>query len=364
MRCNSATAWLALLPADDAKHVRKELGDLGVRVIRLATLPDQMVYDKERLAVQAGKPVEIVFENNDLMPHNFVIVQPGSMEEVGMLGETTGLQPDAFKRQFVPRSNKVIFASRLLQPREQQRLSFTAPTKPGVYPYVCTFPGHWRRMYGALYVVEDLDDYQADPEAYLAKHPLPIARRAVEIQPPAHGMEVRRSASAGRDISIMAAIIANGKQMFTVASCIACHRLNNVGTQVGADLTKIDPKWKPVDVLQKILEPSSHINEKFHTYILSLDSGKTVTGPDHRRNRRRGQADGESAGEVRADDAEEIEHRESEEIERRRSCRRACWTSSPRRNSRPRGLRLLPTAIRTTSCFKAATKRHKPPTID
>jgi hypothetical protein len=78
------------------------------------------------------------------------------------------------ERQYVPASNKVLLASGLLQPRQSERLSFTAPTRPGVYPYVCTYPGHWRRMYGALYVVEDLDEYLADPEAYLAAHPLPI----------------------------------------------------------------------------------------------------------------------------------------------------------------------------------------------
>ena len=162
-------------------------------------------------------------------------------------------------------------------PAFQQRLSFTAPTKPGVYPYLCTFPGHWRRMYGALYVVEDLAEYQANPEAYLAKHELPILDALLKFNRPRTEWKfddlrpLAEQLDHGRNF-------ANGKQMFTVASCIACHRLNNVGTQVGADLTKIDPKWKPVDVLKKILEPSSHINEKFYTYILSLDSGKTVTG--------------------------------------------------------------------------------------
>ncbi|HEX3999471.1 MAG TPA: PVC-type heme-binding CxxCH protein [Pirellulales bacterium] len=267
----------ALLPPDDAKHVRKELGELGVRVVRLATLPEKMEYDKERLVVQAGKPVEIVLENNDLMPHNFVIVEPGSMEEVGTLAETTGLQPDAFKRQFVPRSNKVLFHGRLLQPRETERLSFTAPSKPGVYPYICTFPGHWRRMYGALYVVENLEDYQAAPEAYLAKHVLPINDALLKFNRPRTEWKfddlrpLAENMDHGRNF-------ADGKQMFTVASCIACHRLNNVGTQVGADLTKIDPKWKPVDVLHKLVDPSEHINDKFYTYILSLDTGKTVTG--------------------------------------------------------------------------------------
>ncbi len=267
----------ALLPTDAAKRARRELGKLGVRVVRLATLPERMIYDKDRLVVQAGKPVEIVLENNDLMPHNFVIVQPGGLEEVGMLAETTGLRPDAFARQFVPPSEKVLFHGRLLQPRQTERLSFTMPTKPGVYPYLCTFPGHWRRMYGALYVVDDFEAYQAAPAVYMAAHPLEIADALLKFDRPRTDWKfedlrpLAEKLDRGRNFAV-------GRQMFTLASCVACHRLNNVGTQIGADLTKIDPRWQPVDVLHKIVDPSSHINEKFYTYVLNLDSGKTIAG--------------------------------------------------------------------------------------
>src|SRR3954453_24222270 len=133
-----------------------------------------MLFDKDRLVVKAGKPFEVVFENPDLMPHNFVVTVPGALEEVGLLAEETATQPGAMERNYVPRSKKVLMASRLLQPRESQRLTLTAPGEQGVYPYVCTYPGHWRRMYGALYVVEDLDEFLADPEGYLAGHPLAI----------------------------------------------------------------------------------------------------------------------------------------------------------------------------------------------
>src|SRR5207248_6064041 len=136
------------------------------------------------IAVRAGKPVEFVLDNSDLMPHNFVIIQPGSLEEVGLLSEANAQDPKFAVRQFVPQSDKVLAASRLMQPRDSQRLSFTAPKEPGVYPYVCTYPGHWRRMYGALYVVEDLDAYDANPEAYLAAHPLPIADELLKLNRP------------------------------------------------------------------------------------------------------------------------------------------------------------------------------------
>jgi putative heme-binding domain-containing protein len=273
-----ADALASLLPLNEAKQVRRELGELGVRVLRLATVPDQMLFDKERLAVKAGKPVEILFEDTDLMPHNFVLLQPGALEEVGTLGETAATQPGALERHYVPASNKILVASRLLQPRDAQKLAFTAPAEPGIYPYVCTYPGHWRRMFGALYVVEDLDEYLADAEGYLAAHPLPIRDELLKFNRPRKEWKLEDLASAVEPMD-SGRSFANGKQMFTVANCIACHKLNGVGTEIGPDLTKIDPKKRsPIEVLKDILDPSFRINEKYQSYTFALQSGKTVTG--------------------------------------------------------------------------------------
>ncbi|HJT77749.1 MAG TPA: PVC-type heme-binding CxxCH protein, partial [Gemmataceae bacterium] len=268
----------SLLPRPEAKAARKELGELGVRILRLGTVPDQMLFDKERLVVKAGKPVEVLFENGDLMPHNFALLQPGALEEIGLLAEATATQPGALERGYVPPSPKILVHSRLLQPRDSQKLSFTAPARPGIYPYVCTYPGHWRRMYGALYVVADLDDYLADPEGYLAKHPLPIVDELLKFNRPRKEWKFEELAPAvaamdhGRSF-------ANGKDIFRVASCVGCHKLNNVGNEFGPDLTKIDPKLKaPLEVLHDIVEPSFRINEKYQSFVFEMDSGKLVTG--------------------------------------------------------------------------------------
>jgi putative heme-binding domain-containing protein len=66
--------------------------------------------------------------------------------------------------------------------------------------------------------------------------------------------------------------------MFTVASCVACHKLEGVGNQFGPELTKLDPKWHAADILKEMLEPSAKINEKFQTMVFRLDSGQTITG--------------------------------------------------------------------------------------
>ncbi|MDR3635276.1 MAG: GDSL-type esterase/lipase family protein [Isosphaeraceae bacterium] len=269
----------ALLPRDLAREARRALGELGVRVLRLGTLPEQMLFDKDRLVVQAGKPVEVIFENNDLMPHNFVVTQPGALEEVGLLGESSATQPGALERNYVPPSDKILLSSRLIQPRDVQKLDFTAPRQPGVYPYVCTYPGHWRRMYGALYVVEDLEQYLADPEAYLASRPLSIADPLLKFTGPRKewkyddlASSVEQTASEG------GRSFANGKQMFQVSNCVACHKLNGAGNEIGPDLAKLDAKQTPLDILRSVVEPSAKIDEKYATYLFDTKAGKVVTG--------------------------------------------------------------------------------------
>ena len=272
-----AHALAGLLPADEARHARAALNELGVRVVRVGTLFERMSYDKDVIAVRAGKPVEFLFENSDLMPHNFVIVASGSLEEIGISAEQAAQQPGAAERHYVPQSNKVLLSSTLLQPRASEKLSFVAPTEPGVYPYVCTYPGHWRRMYGALYVVEDLDAYLENPESYLAAHPLAIKDTLLKDRRPRTEWKFDDLAAAvatlkdGRSYG-------SGKQMFQVANCVACHKMDGVGNVFGPDLAKLDQKMQSLDILKELLDPSARINEKFQPYIFELESGKVVTG--------------------------------------------------------------------------------------
>lgn len=274
-----ADALTLLLPVEDGRKIRAELGELGVRVVRVGTLPERMSYDRDVIVVRAGKPVEIVFENFDLMPHNLVIGTPGSMEELGKLAEASAQQPAFQARHFVPQSNKVLLASTLLQPRETQKLSWEAPRQPGVYPIVCTYPGHWMRMHAALYVVDDLDGYLVNPEGYLAKNPVPIKDALLKDRRPRTEWKLEDLASGVESLK-GGRSYATGKQMFQVATCMACHRLEGVGQEFGPDLTKLDPKTHPklIDVLKEVLDPSAKINEKYQTWIFETSAGKTVTG--------------------------------------------------------------------------------------
>jgi hypothetical protein len=79
--------WPAIWPPPSRpalRRVSKDLRGLRVPVFVIRTVREQMRYDTPRLVVTAGQPFEIRFENVDFMPHNLVLVRPGTREKVGL----------------------------------------------------------------------------------------------------------------------------------------------------------------------------------------------------------------------------------------------------------------------------------------
>ena len=111
-----------------------------------------LLYDVREFKVKAGAPVKLVFENPDVTPHNLLIVQPGAADEVGLAGNEMAKTPDGLAKGFIPDSPKILHKTRMLNQGDQEVLRFTAPTAPGHYPYLCTFPGHWLVMKGEMIV--------------------------------------------------------------------------------------------------------------------------------------------------------------------------------------------------------------------
>lgn len=141
----------SLLPEGGAA-IRKELRSLGVAVFVVKTVREQMRYDTPALTVEAGKPFEVIFENNDIMPHNIVFIPPGSRADIGNTAQTMPATPDAKGNLYIPANKGIWGASKMLEPGKTERLQLKAPTAPGDYEYVCTFPGHWLIMFGKLKV--------------------------------------------------------------------------------------------------------------------------------------------------------------------------------------------------------------------
>ena len=128
---------------------------LEVQEIVIRTLKSQMKYDLASIQVKAGRKVKIILINEDMMPHNLVITQPGALEKVGTAADQMAAETSNTTQEYVPDMAEVLFATPLVEAGQQYELIFVAPEQAGSYPFVCTFPGHWTLMNGLMEVVED-----------------------------------------------------------------------------------------------------------------------------------------------------------------------------------------------------------------
>ena len=100
--------------------------------------------------VKAGARVKLDFANTSDMLHNLVVVKPGTATRVGEQAMRLGLE--GAKLDYVPRTDDVLFHTAMLEPQKSEAIYFVAPTTPGEYTYVCTFPGHYLTMQGTMRV--------------------------------------------------------------------------------------------------------------------------------------------------------------------------------------------------------------------
>lgn len=125
----------------------------GPLVIDINVVPEAMKFDIKQFSVKAGQKVILNFDNPDSQQHNLIIVSIGSMNKVGAAANALAVDPKGLEKGYVPDMPEVLEATPLLSPKGSYTLEFTAPAKPGDYPFMCTFPGHWMMMNGIMRVV-------------------------------------------------------------------------------------------------------------------------------------------------------------------------------------------------------------------
>ncbi len=158
-------ALAALLPREAAAAARTALKAVKVNVVALKTVPEQLRYDTTRIVVEAGKATEILFANDDAMPHNFVLVAPGTRNALAATALTMDpRKKDGKGRACIPESPSVLAATKMLEPGQSERLIYQAAAETQEYEFFCSFPGHGVVMGGRFIVTPDVD-------AYLAEHP-------------------------------------------------------------------------------------------------------------------------------------------------------------------------------------------------
>lgn len=238
-----------------------------LKTVRISCLPERMLYTVDQFAVTTGQPVKIVFTNPDATDHNLVLVQPDALAEVGMAANAMARDPKNANSDFIPSEKRdlILQASPMIGPTRKTQVSvmrFRAPTEPGIYPFVCTFPGHWVVMKGDMIVANNLSEV----ESMLAARKPSIVRewKLTDFET----LHIRDDETT----------IMKGMQAFMKGRCNQCHVVAGHGINLGPDLTDINKRFQGMKLLQQMLEPSSEINKKYQPHQFVLRNGKLVSG--------------------------------------------------------------------------------------
>ena len=123
----------------------------GARAIEIET-GSNLSFRTRSFQVKPGELIALTLKNPDVVPHNWALLKPGTLKQVGDLTNKLISDPDAMLRQYVPETDSVLAFTDIVLPREQFTIYFKAPQEPGSYPYLCTVPGHWLVMNGEMIV--------------------------------------------------------------------------------------------------------------------------------------------------------------------------------------------------------------------
>ncbi|MEP6626812.1 MAG: plastocyanin/azurin family copper-binding protein [Ginsengibacter sp.] len=111
-----------------------------------------MHFDKELFRVKAGKPLKLIFKNtgvatdNMSMAHNVVILNQDV--DIADFADSARM---AKAEQYIPSSlsASIIAHTKMVVGGDSDEIAFIIP-KPGVYDFICSYPGHWGTMQGKI----------------------------------------------------------------------------------------------------------------------------------------------------------------------------------------------------------------------
>jgi azurin len=135
-----------------------------IPVVTISTPPGQMKYDRPVIKAPPGSQMKLVFQNNDEMPHNIVFCLPkpgGNDKGMDVAMEAWKLAEKGEARGWIPEHPRIWAHSDLVAAHKKQELTVKVPDQPGIYPFVCTFPGHAMAMNGELRVLAEGPGFQS-----------------------------------------------------------------------------------------------------------------------------------------------------------------------------------------------------------
>jgi azurin len=144
----AATATSAASPATPATPVHDG------RPIEVSG-DDTMKFSVTEIPAKPGERLSVTLVNLGTTPkfsmgHNWVLLAPMPDVQPFLVAAAEAVTAD-----YVPATHKdrILAATKLLGPKERDTVTFTAPTTPGRYEFLCSFPGHYQvGMRGVLIV--------------------------------------------------------------------------------------------------------------------------------------------------------------------------------------------------------------------
>lgn len=123
------------------------------RVIEV-TGSDAMKFNVSEITAKPGEALGVKLTNIGSLPkaamsHNWVLLKPMTDAEIAKFATAAMSKAP----EYLPEDKSGILAhTKMLGAKETDTIEFKAPTEPGEYPFVCTFPGHYALMKGKLIV--------------------------------------------------------------------------------------------------------------------------------------------------------------------------------------------------------------------
>lgn len=124
-------------------------GDDSAKKVVLEPDGNKMAFATTEIKAKAGSKLTLVFKNSSAaMQHNVAVLKKGAdVNAVGAAATSAGPS-----KGYIPDSDAILASVKLTKAGETNKVTFTVPSKPGKYTYVCLFPGHYSMMQGTLVV--------------------------------------------------------------------------------------------------------------------------------------------------------------------------------------------------------------------
>ena len=106
---------------------------------------EKMSYSLKTITAKPGEKIKVRIVSmaqtpKIVMAHNFVLLKEGTNAKA-----FADAAANARATDYIPASMKasILAQTSMVGPGESMEVTFTAPTKPGKYVFLCSFAGHW-----------------------------------------------------------------------------------------------------------------------------------------------------------------------------------------------------------------------------